>query len=487
MYIIPRPKEIEIINDKASVESKNIKEVITDSLTHPQEYRLAINENGVLIEGADEDGIYYANVTLNQIKKNYNGKLPKMTVADYPEYTYRGFMIDSCRHFFTVDEIKKMIDAAAMLKFNYFHFHLSDDQGFRIEIDSYKKLTTHAAKRNGSHFGKGENDDAVYQHCYTKEELREIVKYCKERHIEVIPELDIPGHTTAILSAYPELSCLGKPIDAKTTAGVFDDILCAGNPDTIKMIKSVIGEMCEIFTGSYFHIGGDEAPKVRWNNCPKCQAKLRELGLENMEQLHGNMVNEISKHLKSLGKKAICWNEALNGGNLDSDNMTIAYWLDKTKNSVKWANNSNPIIIEKFKPYYSDYPYAMHTLSNVYNFNPRKIKGLNEIGRKSIVGIETPIWTEYIKSFEHMSYMCFPRWFAVADTAWNGNSSKNYQQFLKDAEFYCDLMKKQGYTVADKKEWKQNPLKRLLSTLKFTNNLMTTEMISQLFLRKKGS
>ncbi|MDE5984676.1 MAG: beta-N-acetylhexosaminidase [Eubacterium sp.] len=485
MKLIPQPKSIHIINRNASIKSDNITTKITDDLTSSESYRLTINKNGILIEGADNNGIYYGLVTLNQIKENYGDNLPELEISDNPVYSYRGFMIDSCRHFFTADEIKKMIDAAAMLKFNYFHFHLSDDQGFRMEIDSWNKLTTQGSKRKGSYFGKSEKDDRIYQHYYTKAELRDIVEYCKQRHIEVIPELDIPGHTTAILSAYPELSCRKKAIDAKMKAGVFDDILCAGNPDTMKMIKDVINEMCEIFTGPYFHIGGDEAPKVRWNKCPKCQAKLKELGLTDMEQLHCHMVNEISEFLKSKGKKAICWNEALNGGNLKNDNMTIAYWLDKTDNGIKWANGGNPIIIEKFNPYYADYPYGMYPLSSVYKFNPRKIKGLTVKGQKAIIGIETPIWTEYITTFDKMSYMCFPRWFAIADTAWNGNENKDYKKFLDDAEFYCNTLKKQGHNPAPKSDWSPLPLNRLSSTLKFAGNLMTKEMLNQLLFKKK--
>ncbi|MDE6154995.1 MAG: beta-N-acetylhexosaminidase, partial [Eubacterium sp.] len=215
MKLIPQPKSIHIINRNASIKSDNITTKITDDLTSSESYRLTINKNGILIEGADNNGIYYGLVTLNQIKENYGDNLPELEISDNPVYSYRGFMIDSCRHFFTADEIKKMIDAAAMLKFNYFHFHLSDDQGFRMEIDSWNKLTTQGSKRKGSYFGKSEKDDRIYQHYYTKAELRDIVEYCKQRHIEVIPELDIPGHTTAILSAYPELSCRKKAIDAK--------------------------------------------------------------------------------------------------------------------------------------------------------------------------------------------------------------------------------------------------------------------------------
>ena len=376
-----------------------------------------------------------------------------------------------------------MIDGAALFKFNKFHFHLSEDQGFRVEMESYPLLTSVGSVRPSSNFGKGENDNTPYGGYYTKEELKDIVKYCEERYIEVIPEFDFPGHTTAVISAYPELSCTGEKIELKTTGGVFKDILCVGNPETLKLIYAVIDEFCEIFPSKYFHIGGDEAPKTRWLNCPKCKAKLQEEGLHTMDELQGWLVNEVASYLKKKGRKAICWNESLNGGNLDKDNITVAQWTNKMDKGIEWANGGNPIIMERFTPYYVDYPYGMHSLKDVYMFNPRKVRGLTSLGAASIKGVESPIWTEYVRNFEKMSYMCFPRWLAVAETGWNGVNTKGYQNFLKSAEFYCDVLKGIGHTPAPKSDWNVAPYTRLNETVGFFKNSLTRENIKN-FLKK---
>lgn len=470
MYLCPQPKKTELGDNMLIFEVGSeppVKTRLSSELSVKESYRITADGDGVTITGADEIGIYYGKLTLNQIMLNYRGCLPYMNIYDEPCYSYRGFMIDSCRHFFGVDEIKKIIDAAAYFKFNKFHFHLSDDQGFRVEIESYPLLTAVGSVRKSSDFDRNEKDDSPYGGFYTKNELKEIVEFCRERHIDVIPEFDIPGHTTAMIAAYPELSCTGKKIEPKTHGGIFKDILCAGNPDTLKAIYAVTDELCEIFDGEYFHIGGDEVPKNRWNNCTKCNAKLNELGLDNMQQLQGWLMNEVADYLKSKNKKAICWNDALRGGNLESDNTTVALWLDKTNRTVKWANDGNPVIAENFSPYYCDYPHGMHTLKQIYEFNPRKIGGLTEKGAASIIGIESPIWTEHIRDFEKLSSMCFPRWLAVAQSAWCGNDKPNYKTFLKNVCFYCDVLKSKGITSAPKSELNISPIGRAKQTLEF--------------------
>ena len=486
MYLCPQPRILELkkgmlhfpVGEMPEVEKRK-----TPELSEKESYRININEKGVLIEGADDKGLYYGELTLKQLMLNYRGCLPYLYIYDEPEYSYRGFMIDSCRHFFTVEEIKKMIDGAALFKFNKFHFHLSEDQGFRVEMESYPLLTSVGSVRPSSNFGKGENDNTPYGGYYTKEELKDIVKYCEERYIEVIPEFDFPGHTTAVISAYPELCCTGEKIELKTTGGVFKDILCAGNPETLKLIYAVVDEFCEIFPSKYFHIGGDEAPKTRWLNCPKCKAKLEEEGLRTMDELQGWLVNEVAAYLKKKGRKAICWNESLNGGNLDKDNITVALWTNKMDKGVEWANGGNPVIMEKFTPYYADYPYGMHSLKDVYMFNPRKVKGLSSLGAASVKGVESPIWTEYVRDFEKMSYMCFPRWLAVAETGWNGTNPKGYQSFLKSVEFYCDILRGMGHNPAPKGDWNVAPHTRLNETVGFFKNSLTRENI-QNFLKK---
>ena len=475
MYLCPQPKTLELKKGMLTFQPGSIpeiKKVKTSRIAHTEAYRLTVSAEGVLMEASSDAGFYYAELTLRQVMLNYRGCIPFLYIYDEPVFPYRGFMIDSCRHFFSVEEIKKMIDGAALFKFNKFHFHLSDDQGYRVESERYPVLNTVSSVRKGSHFGRGENDDTPYGYFYTKAELREIVRYCDERHIEVIPEFDVPGHTSALLSAFPELSCKGEPVEAKTTAGIFKDVLCAGNPDTMKLVKDIIDELCEIFPGKYFHIGGDEVPKANWSSCEKCRARA--------EELQGHFANELAYYLKKKGKKAICWNETLRGKNADNDNLTVALWMDKTGNSVEWANKGNPLIVECFTPYYLDYPYGMHPLKSVFSFNPTGLRGLTDLGKASVIGVESPVWTEYIRTLDKMSYMCFPRLMAVAHTGWNGSDSLKYTQFRKDAKFYCDILKGMGLEPAPEKDWDSLPAKRLSQVADFFANTLTPDFVKQL-------
>lgn len=492
MYLLPTPKKLELKSGMLTFSREEnmppVKKVISKELFIKESYRLTVDGNGVLIEGADDAGLYYGTLTLKQLLMNYRGCLPYMYISDEPEYSYRGFMIDSARHFFTVDEIKKMIDAAALLKFNKFHFHLSDDQGFRIESERFPLLHEIGSKRKASHFGTDTYSDEEYSGYYTKDELRDIVAYCKERFIDVIPELDFPGHTSSILAAYPELSCTGKKTETKLCGGVYNDILCGGSEEVLLFYRSLVDELCEIFTGEYFHIGGDEVSKVQWKSCEKCQRKIKELGLRDEEQLQSYLTNELSLYLKTKGKTAICWNEALKGGNLERGNVAVSMWWDNDGLSQKWANEGGPIIAECFNPYYVDYPYGQHSLKSIYNFNPEKIKGLDFVGRGSILGVESPIWTEHIDSFEKMSFMCFPRWFAVAETAWYGTQNKSFERFLDTTAFYCDILKEMGHTPASKEYWTITPVDKYVQTHKFVKNAATMETVMQTierFFKKK--
>lgn len=470
MFLCPQPKKVELkkgfykfnVGSEPFVESK-----VTPLLSQKESYRIEIDEKGVHIEAADEKGVYYAQVTLNQLKKNYRGCLPYIYIYDEPEFYYRGFMIDCSRHFFCVDELKKMIDAAAYFKFNKFHFHLTDDQGFRIELDSYPEVTAVGSVRHGSHFGKSHDDEEDYGGFYTKAELKEIVEYCKERFIEVIPEFDVPGHTSALLCAMPELSCKGEEVEVKGSAGIFPDVLCVGKAQTFEVVCRIFDEICEIFPGEYIHIGGDEVPKRNWNECPVCQARREELGFKTMEELQGKFTSDISFYLKKKGKKVICWNEAIRGGNVEKDNITVAWWSDKTDAIYNWANSGGPVILENFAPFYVDYPYGMHSLRDIYVFNTEKIKGFTDLGKASVVGIESPIWTEFVVTSEAMQKLCFPRWFAVSEIAWNGNKNKDFASFLKTSQFFCEVLNEMGITAADESEWNILPHTRLSQTLSF--------------------
>ncbi len=485
MYLLPTPKKIEI--KSGFISFNNFEEVktekkITHSFSTDEGYRITINEKGIFIEGACEKALYYAEVTLKQILFNYRGMLPYLYISDEPEFSYRGFMLDSVRHFFTVEEVKKIIDVCALLKFNKFHFHLTDDQGFRFETEKFPLLNEIGSKRKASEFSKEENLQEEYNFYYTKDDLKEIVNYCHERFIEVIPEFDLPGHTIAVLASYPELSCTGKNIEVETKGGIFTDILCAGNPKTMELIKSVIDEMCEIFTDEYFHIGGDEVPKIRWSECEKCKSKKEELGLKNYQELQGHLMNEVSSYLKTKGKVAVCWNDALKGDNLSSLNTVVSLWQDKTDKSIEWANSGNKLIVENNFPLYLDYPYALNSLEKIYKFNPKRLKGLTEVGKNSVLGIEAPAWSEHIKNFNELGFRCFPRLFAVAEIAWGTPEKKNYSRFLRTTKFFCDILKEMKVPVAEQDVWGAAPQKKVNEIIKFGKKTITAQSVVE-FLR----
>ena len=429
-------------------EERSIILKIDESIEHDEGYTIKCENRRVFINARTETGLFYGLQTLKQMLLQTDGKLPYVELTDYPRFSYRGFMLDCGRYFYTVDEIKRIVDLMALHKLNVLHWHLTEDQGWRIEIKKYPLLTEKGSKRSHTNF-----NNKPHSGYYTQDQVKEIVAYCHDRKIKVIPEFDVPGHNVASIACYPELSCLDRKLEVATHWGVKHDILCAGKESTYKFVYDVLDELIELFPDKIIHIGGDEAPKTRWCECDKCKEKLNELGLVNMDQLQGYLANEAAAYLKKKGKKAICWNEAIKGGNVEKDNITVALWRDKTKASIEWANGGNPLIAECFTPYYVDYPYGMHPLKSVYMFEPRKIHGLTSLGGASVIGVESPIWTEYVTSFEKMTYLCFPRWLAVAETGWNNVNKKGYAKFIKTAEFFCDILKGMGITPAPKEYW----------------------------------
>jgi hexosaminidase len=369
-------------------------------------------------------------------------------------FEYRGFMLDSVRHMQSIEEIKKLIDTLPLLKINKFHWHLTDDQGWRFESERFPQLNS-AAERPYSDFGKTYVNEP-HGKLYTKDEMREIVAYCAERGIEVVPEFDIPGHTSALLHAYPHLSCNEEPIEVKTCQGIFTDILCAGKDETFETVFDILADIIEIFPSEYIHIGGDEAPKKRWKECPDCQKRIKDEGLRNEEELQGWFTNKVVEFLESRGRKAIVWNESLKSGLVK--NSLVQMWMDRKKDSVAYANKGGKIIVSDFFHYYCDYPYGMTPLKKTYNYDPI-LKGIKN--KNSVVGVEAPIWTEYINNFDHLCYMCFPRFTAVAETGWTEKENKNADDFCRRFEKYSAILTDTGITPAPASEWNPPLLKKL--------------------------
>lgn len=429
LNVIPKPCSVTYSAGVLRLNGRNPSELVTsigDKTVFPQGYRLVINPRGITAAVSDDAGYFNALKTLEQICSTSGSVLPSVTVEDAPRFPFRSFMIDCSRHFFKTDELKVMIDAASKFKFNYFHWHLTNDQGWRAEVPELPELCEKGSVRGSSHFGSV-YDPKPYGGYYTVDEMRDIVSYCRDRNIEVIPEIDMPGHATSLIAAFPELSCNGKPIGLKTTGGIFKDILCVGNDKTYEIVFRILDSLCGIFDGRYFHIGGDEVPKNRWKSCNKCRSLKSSLGLKNEEELQGAFMNTVAEFLRQKGKKVIMWNECLNGNNLD-ESVTVQLWMDKTGNSVKWANSGHKLIMSDFYHYYMDYPYGMTPLKKVYGYNP-VIKGLDHTGAASLIGIEAPIWTEHVRTLDRMTYMCYPRYIAAAERAWTPEDLCDYDDF----------------------------------------------------------
>lgn len=463
--LIPQPKEITELGSVCEAPDK-INYINDSSVESAEGYILEITSDSVIISASDERGFFYGKMTLRQLKMISGGALPCLRIKDSPEFSYRGFMLDCARHMISVDEMKKMIDLAAMLKFNRFHWHLSDDQGFRIELESFPQLTKLGSVRSGDNFGSMCSSGKPYSGYYTKAEIKDIIEFCRERYIEVIPEIDMPGHTSAILHVFPELSCRKQPVEVKTRQGIYKDNLCIGNSETTDFIKTLLDELCELFPCEYFHIGGDEAPDDYRKNCPECQRMIKENGLSDSSELQCLFADSISEYLKSKGRTAIVWNDILKGGKIRKD-ITVQRWLDPKKKALEAANGGNKVIVSDFKPYYFDYPYGMYPLKKAYTHNPTGDKILSDEGRKNIIGIETPLWTEFVDTPERLEYLCLPRWFAVSETAWTAQSQKDYSLFRPAAVKLTEVLNQNGFSCAPEKDFDMPLHRRLKDTLSF--------------------
>ncbi len=430
-------------------------------------YQITVNENLITITGVTESGVFYGIQTLRKstpIGENLQVKYAPATINDAPRFTYRGMHLDVARHFQPVDYIKRYIDLLAIHNINKFHWHLTEDQGWRIEIKKYPKLTEIGSVRKETVIGKntGEYDGTPHSGFYTQEEIKEIVKYAEERYITVIPEIDMPGHMLAALAAYPELGCTGGPYEVEKTWGVFDDILCAGQEETFQFVEDVLTEVIELFPSEYIHIGGDEAPKVRWEECPRCQAKIKELGLKDGSKhkkefyLQSYFTERVEKFLNDHGRKLIGWDEILEGQL--APNATVMSWRGMG-GGIEAAKMGHDVIMTPTTYCYFDYyqttdtenePYSIGgyvPVELVYNFEPVPAE-LTEKQKKHILGPQANLWTEYIKESSHVEYMTLPRLSAMCEVQWTQPEKKNYKDFLTRLPQLLALYDKLGYKYA---------------------------------------
>lgn len=421
----------------------------SDDVTHAEGYRLTVTAQQVVIEAQTGTGAFYGMQTLRQllpaeiegdIRKIADWSVPSAMIEDAPRYPYRGMHLDVCRHFFPVEFVKRYIDLLAMHKMNRFHWHLTDDQGWRIQIKRYPKLTEVGGWRNGTligHYGDVPHrfDTTRYGGTYTQDEIREVVRYAQERFVTIVPEIEMPGHALAALSAYPELSCMGGPFESAQLWGVFDDIFCTKD-SVFTFLEGVLSEVIDLFPGTTIHIGGDEAPKTRWAACPHCTAtKLRE-GLKDDHELQSYFVRRIGQFLSSRGRRLIGWDEILEGG-LAPD-ATVMSWRG-TQGGIDAARLRHDVIMTPGSHCYFDYyqsrspqePVAIGgftTLEKVYAYEPTPPE-LTAEEATHILGAQGNVWTEYIADGRHVEYMAYPRAIALAEVLWSRADQRDFNDF----------------------------------------------------------
>ena len=456
-----------------NVNSGKVIRLKTDLKKPNQEaYQLTVASEQITIDGASPAGVFYGIQTLRKsidVTEPKSLAFPTAVIDDAPRFAYRGMHFDVSRHFFTVDFIKQYIDILALHNLNKFHWHLTDDQGWRIEIKKYPRLTEVGSTRKETLIGHllkdkpHQFDGKPYGGFYTQEQIKEIVKYAQDRYITIIPEVDIPGHTLAVLTAYPELGCTGKDCAVGTKWGVFDDVLCAGNEASYEFLEGVFDEITELFPSKYIHIGGDECPKTRWKECPKCQAKIKALGLKGdaehtaEQKLQGYVVSRVEQFLKKKGREVIGWDEILEGDNISQDAIVMS-WRG-TEGGIAAAQRHNRAIMTPHYSLYFDYnqgedpskePLSIGEylpVKKVYDYEPIDPKLTPEQG-KYILGAQANLWTEYIASPAHAEYMLLPRLAALAEVQWIAPEKKNYADFLKRLGNLLNYYQKEGYHYA---------------------------------------
>lgn len=416
------------------------------SASAPEAYVLEVNDKNIQLSGTSK-GVFYATQSLIQLYLTglENHQLQQCKIIDEPRYAYRGLHLDVCRHYFPLDFIKKYIDLMAMYKLNTFHWHLTDDQGWRIEIKKYPKLTEVGAYRAQTVIGNYHDrmpqwfDGNKYGAFYTQEEIKEIVAYADTKYITVIPEIEMPGHAMAALAAYPELGCGDNPGPYKVAEkwGVFPDIFCAGKDHTFDFLEDVLTEVMALFPSKYIHIGGDEAPKTVWKTCPYCQKRIKKERLKNEEELQSYFIHRIEKFVNKKGKSIIGWDEILEGGL--APNATVMSWRGVAGGISAAKQNHYVIMSPSTNGLYLDHAQGLSSLEPVgiggdapiqklYNYNPTP-DALPIAQQKYILGVQGNLWTEYIRTSTHAEYMLLPRLFALAEIAWTKPENKNFKSF----------------------------------------------------------
>lgn len=441
---------------RMSLDYPKAKGEVESDLTEQQKeaYMIKVDKKGIAIIARQPIGLFRASQTLRKslpvVKKADKVELPYAEIFDEPRFEYRGVLLDCGRHYFTVEFIKKFLDVMALHGSNQFHWHLTEDQGWRFEVKAYPSLAQKGSVRAETVIGPGNSgiyNGTPYGGYYTQEECREVVRYAAERYINVVPEIDLPGHMQSALHVFPHLGCTGGPYPVRTYWGVSREVLCGGNPETLTFLKTVLGELCDVFPSKYIHIGGDECPKHRWQKCPTCQAKIKELGLKNdgkhtpENQLQSYINREVESFMKERGRAIIGWDEILEGG-LSGESIIMS-WRG-TKGGIAAARQGHRVIMSPNVFSYIDHPQLKDlgkqprttdsyivSASKVYSFEPLIPDSLTKEQQRLILGPQINLWTEHVAYPQHAFYQLLPRLGASSEVQWCNPDQKNFDYFKK--------------------------------------------------------
>ncbi len=447
-------------------------------------YKVEVTSKKVTIQANSKAGIINGVQSLIQMLPVNSTKttleIPNIQITDYPRFKYRGMHLDVGRHFYPVSFIKKYIDFLSAYKFNFFHWHLTEDQGWRIEIKKYPRLTTKAAYRNGTIVGQypgTHNNNLRYGGFYTQEEVKDIVAYALQRNITVVPEIEMPGHSSAAIAAYPWLSCFpekpttipanpsamnqlmqrqGEKKLLQETWGVFEDIFCGGSDSTYMFLQDVLDEVLQLFPSKYIHVGGDEAPKRHWEKCPRCQARIKKEGLKDEHELQSYFIQRMEKYLNKKGRTLIGWDEILEGGL--APNAVVMSWRGEA-GGIEAAKQSHDVIMTPGNPVYFDHyqgdpagePLAIggfNTLKKVYDYEPIP-KELNQLQAKHVLGAQANLWTEYVPTTQHAEYMVLPRMLALSEVVWSKKENKNWSSFNERLQHHFNSFEQKGWNYSN--------------------------------------
>ncbi len=420
----------------------------------PEQYSISSGVGGVSVDAGGETAAVWAAATIAQLLSENGGRLPYGLFEDKPRFGWRGLLMDVCRHFFPIRTLYRLVDLMAYYKFNRLHLHLSDDQGFRFESERYPLLNRVGSWRKSTLKKRGTlaQDGEAHGGYYTKNELRALVAYARARGVEIVPELDMPGHALSMLAAYPELGCFDEPREVATYFGVSDfskQLLCAGKEETVAFVCSLLEELMEIFPFPCVHLGGDEAVKDNWKRCPRCQSVMRELGLKNERELQGHFLNRVNRFLRERGRTAIVWNDGL-CANLDAQ-ITAQFWIPFLSGgaglTARRVNAGGKAIISHCLRVYYDYPYALTPLKKTYRFEPI-LPGIRRKSEANVLGLEAAIWTEWIDSEEKLFFNALPRLAATAETGWSARRRKPYADFQRRLQPHYALYERLNLSYA---------------------------------------